>query len=194
METVIFGRRWSVGWVALLCLVGVEASAAQGQDDQDTPPFLRDYIALTRQLDELHQTQTTYRMKVDSERIVQAYNERVEADMDKSFVLVVKDLDVEGPGLVRIEIANVEGLDEASRLPPESGSLSIVAEMDEEEAYRVDRGSRIRVAGKPKLLFRPGPNVRRGRAFQESVIAGWRAGDHTCFLLFPRGKASLVTE
>lgn len=181
-------------WSTLLLLFSVQTALGQGQGDDKTPPFLNSYVALTRQLDELLQTGTTYRFKVDGERVVDAFNERLNAEMDKSFVLLVKDLDLEGTGRVRIEFSGIEGISEEERNRVGLETSSIVVEMDDEEAYRVERGSRVRVMGKPKLLFRPGPNVQRGRMFHDSVIAGWQVDEHTCYLLFPGGRATLLID
>lgn len=186
---------WHRFWLsALLFVFSIQPSLAQSQEDEETPAFLNSYVALTRQLDELLRTSTTYRFKVDGERVVDAFNERLDAEMDKSFVLMVKDLDMEGSERVRIEFSGIEGISEEERNQVGLESSSIVVEMDDEEAYRVERGSRVRVMGKPKLLFRPGPNVRRGRMFQDSVIAGWQVGEHACYLLFPGGRATLLID
>lgn len=184
-------------WVSLGILVLVtvgDIGDCCGQEEEATPPFLSSYIALTRQLDELHETATTLRFKVDGERLAQAYNQRLAEDMEKSFVLVVQDLDVDRQGRVRIEFSEIEGISEDVRNRVGFSSWAIVVSMDEDEAYRVERGSRVRVLGKPRLLFRPGSIVRKGRAFQDSVIAGWKAGEHSCYLLFSEGRGSLVFD
>lgn len=164
--------------------------AQQEVDESRAPAFFKGYLELIEELDTLLATKTTYRFKVDGSTLVGDYNERLEADMQKTFVVQVKDLDVVGKNVVRIEFDSVDGVSNDLRVRSDISLSRLVVRMDEEEAYLVDVGSKVAIRGTPRIMFRPSPNQQISRAFRESVIAGWDRGGHTCFLLIDGAQGS----